>query len=113
MTDTYKPWFLFLDDLRTPYDAGFKNGAASRFVVARSTMEAVMLVRENGMPKAISFDHDLGGADTAMVFLRWLANDFWDGNMPVPEFHIHSANPVGKANIASFMSSWHRSLALP
>lgn len=112
MTVSHKPWFLFLDDLRSPEDAGFKDSAAHRFVVAKSTMEAVLLVRENGMPKAMSLDHDLGGADTTMVFLRWLANDFWDGAGPLPEYHIHSANPVGRMNIASFMSSWQRSIDL-
>lgn len=109
-TSCEKPWFLFLDDLRNPMDAGYKNSTADRFLIARSTREAIEYVREYGMPKAMSLDHDLGGSDTAMVFLRWLANDWWDGAMIPPEYHIHSANPVGRLNIAAFMSSWHRSL---
>jgi hypothetical protein len=106
-------WFLFLDDLRNPVDAGFRDSTARGFVVARSTVEAIALVRDKGMPKLMSLDHDLGGADTSMVFLRWLSREFWDGHMTVPEYHIHSQNPVGRQNIAAFMSSWHKSTKLP
>lgn len=61
------------------------------------------------MPSFISFDHDLGGDDTTMVFLRRLTNEIWDGTSPPPDYYIHSANPVGSINIHSFMDSWRRS----
>jgi hypothetical protein len=44
-----------------------------------------------------------------MVFLRRLAAEHWDGISPPPESTVHSANPVGKMNIISFMDSWRRS----
>jgi hypothetical protein len=45
-----------------------------------------------------------------MVFLRRLVNEVWDGKAAIPDYQIHSANPVGSLNIRSFMDSWKRSL---
>lgn len=71
----------------------------------------------------LSLDHDLGLAgklidkedDTeyqidhsVMNFLKWLATTYWDGVAPVPDYAIHSANPVGRENIRSYMESWKR-----
>jgi hypothetical protein len=88
-------WKLFLDDLRDPPFSGF--------VIARSTSEAKQLVVEKGPPSSMSLDHDLGGDDTAMVFLKWLSENYFDSP---PGFQVHSANPVGADNIVSFMNSW-------
>jgi hypothetical protein len=96
------PWNLFLDDLRDP-------PPGREWVVCRSTEEALAAVAERGMPAFASLDHDLGGEDTGMVFLRRLAAEHWDGRSPPPESTVHSANPVGKMNIISFMDSWRRS----
>lgn len=90
---------LFLDDLRD---------APPDFTVARSTVEALQLV-QNQWPTFMSLDHDLGGDDTTMVFLRRLVNEIWDGTQPIPEYVVHSANPVGRLNIISFMESWKKS----
>lgn len=90
---------LFLDDLRD---------APPDFTVARSTVEALQLVQTQ-WPVFMSLDHDLGGDDTTMVFLRRLVNEIWDGTQPIPEYVVHSANPVGRLNIISFMESWKKS----
>jgi hypothetical protein len=47
-----------------------------------------------------------------MVFLRRLVSEVWDGTSLPPRYRVHSANPVGAQNIASFMESWLRSLSL-
>lgn len=73
--------------------------------------EALALVQDRGLPVFMSLDHDLGGEDTVMVFLKALA-DRWDGATPPPEFKVHSANPVGRENIISFMRSWHKAASL-
>ena len=96
---------LYIDDLRNP-------PADRDWVVCRSSQEALDLIMEIGMPSFISFDHDLGGEDTTMIFLRRLVNEVWDGQTVIPDYQIHSANPVGVENIRSFMQSWKRSLSL-
>jgi hypothetical protein len=100
---------LFLDDLRDPpLDSG-------EWQVARSTMAAKLLVHQLGMPTFISFDHDLGGDDTAMAFINWLVSRSLDeldaGTMVAPiSFTVHSQNPVGAVNIAGLMTSFNRFL---
>lgn len=78
-------------------------------MVVRSSDEALLYIQNNGMPAFISFDHDLGGDDTTMVFLRKLVDSDYGNDFP-PAYEVHSANPVGKKNIISFMDSWKKSL---
>jgi hypothetical protein len=73
-----------------------------------------MTVINHGDPTFCSFDHDLGGDDTTMKFLRWYAYQYQtDKNTTIPEYVVHSANPVGAKNIVAVMESWKRSLELP
>jgi hypothetical protein len=95
-------YHLFIDDIRTP--------PTDDWVVVRSSNEALAYVKNHGMPAFISFDHDLGGDDTTMVFLRRLVDTVWNGDETPPDYTVHSANPVGKQNIISFMESWKRSI---
>lgn len=94
-----------LDDPATP-----NRHTPEGFLGARSTAEAIALVEQHGMPDFMDLDHDLGGDDRVMVFLRWLADRYPDG--PVPRYRYHSENCVGWPAIDSFMSSWLRSLRL-
>ena len=96
---------LYLDDLRNP-------PADRDWLVCRSSQEALDRIVDIGMPSFISFDHDLGEDDTTMIFLRRLVNEVWDEQTIIPDYQIHSANPVGVENIRSFMESWKRSLML-
>jgi hypothetical protein len=91
---------LFIDDERIP--------PSDDLIVVRSSQEAIDYIKTNGWPTFISFDHDLGGDDTTMVFLKRLMNEIWDGKTNPPDYHIHSANPIGKLNIQSFMESWKK-----
>lgn len=86
-------FWLFIDDLRDSPDV--------EWVVARSSSEAISLLKERGCPARISFDHDLGGDDTAMVVAKWLIDTDLDcSGRFLPDkfdFSVHSANPVGAA----------------
>lgn len=89
---------LFIDDLRfltTP-----------DWFVARNSYEAISALYLYGCPSEIAFDHDLGGQDTAMVFVKKFADMLIDEEISLPEgfkYSVHSANPVGAENIKSFM----------
>lgn len=92
---------LFIDDERYPVDTSC--------VMARSSQEAIAIVKSNGVPSEILFDHDLGGNDTSMIFIDWLINAALDGEVSVPEsftFSVHSQNPIGKQNIESKMNAF-------
>jgi hypothetical protein len=95
-------FWLFIDDIRAP--------PSDKWVVARSSAEAIALLEQRGCPAKMSFDHDLGGDDTAMVVARWLINTDLDASgryIPDPfEFAVHSANPVGAANLRGLLESY-------
>lgn len=101
---------LFLDDLRQPPNPTEENNF-NAFFVARSTEQAIRIIKEFGWPDFMSLDHDLGGDDTVMVFLKRLVSEIWT-DQTIPDYFIHSANPVGSENIRSFMESWKKSVNL-
>lgn len=93
---------LFIDDQRVPVDD------SDEWRIVRSSDEARRLVISTGVPCFISFDHDLGGEDTAMVFVDWLINAHLDGiiqNFP-EAFDVHSQNPIGARNIRMKMQAY-------
>lgn len=101
-------YLLFLDDTRDAVDTYGIYG--EDMIVARSTHEAQEIVLKQGMPSKLLLDHDLGGDDRAMDFLKWLANEYWDGQQSIPDYEVHSSNAEGKLNLQSYMKSWKNSL---
>lgn len=95
---TYK---LFIDDERHPPIKDEED-----WTIARSSEQAKQCVERFGVPAFISFDHDLGGDDTSMVFIHWLIEYCIINNYEFPtEFYVHSQNPVGSQNIHGLMAS--------
>lgn len=92
---------VFFDDLRN---------TTEDFLIVRSSQDFKNYVIKNGCPSFISFDHDLGGDDTAMVFIHWLIEyDLDNQGSIIPstfDFNIHSANPVGVKNIDGLLKSY-------
>jgi hypothetical protein len=85
---------VFLDDVRDCPDG---------WVLCRTAEEAIDMIRTGDVTK-ISFDHDLGteltGYDVAKEIEYLVAN----GEIKdVPEWYIHSQNPVGARNIMMAM----------
>lgn len=67
-------------------------------VIARSSSKALELVKTLGVPAQISFDHDLGGADTAFKFMVDLIDGHLGGRWNLGKLtsvQVHSANPIG------------------
>jgi hypothetical protein len=91
---------LYLDDIRIPKTKGWD--------IVRSYDEFVKWIEKNGLPDEVSFDHDLGeeGTKTGYDAAKWLVQYCYSNTLPfLPEFNVHSANPVGKANIESYLSN--------
>ena len=93
---------LYIDDIRDPKD--------DYNYIARSTSDAIFIMKTIGCPEYISFDHDLGGDDTAMEIVKWMVQRDLDrcGNW-IPDdftFNVHSANPVGAANIKGYLNAY-------
>lgn len=99
-------WKLWLDDQMSD-PATPKRHAPEGFVGAPSTKKAICLVKKLGPPCFVDLDHDLGENDTCKDFLRWLADNYWEN---IPEWAVHSANPLAYDWVSSFMVSWRKSL---
>jgi Cyclic-phosphate processing Receiver domain len=93
---------LFLDDERDP------PSDDRWWRIARSSQEAICFLHNYGVPDFISFDHDLGGDDTAIKYVNWIIESCLDlidlGVDPElirfpRDYFIHSQNPVGAKDI--------------
>ena len=120
---------LYLDDVRTPKDADWK--------VVRSYDELVAHIKMNGLEnyEVISLDHDLG--DTAMNeyynnvhpnytldynnitektgldCAKFLVAESMNTKIPLPQIYVHSANPIGSANIMGYVNNYFINCRLP
>ena len=97
-------WKLWLDDQSFDIE---ERKAPKGYMPATSISEAKRFVNVLGLPEFMDLDHDLGKDETAMDFLKWLQTEYPDG--PIPEYNVHSENPIGKLNILSFIKSWKKS----
>lgn len=93
-------WKLFLDDEREPIGDGW--------VIARTAEAAQSLVVRYGLPRFISFDHDLGDGLNGSEFVTWLINHMLTAGDKFPadfSYMIHSQNPIGAGNIRGKMDA--------
>ena len=101
---------MFVDDVRDP-DWVYAGQDVSDWQVCRTVEEAQNVISDLGWPCWISFDHDLGdNIPTGYDLAKWLVEQDLDGDlMPVNfSYAVHSANPVGAANIHGLLSGYLR-----
>ncbi len=96
---------VWLDDLR-PAPPGW---------VWAFTPEEVVALLGTGRVSELSLDHDLGlegeGPErTGYTVLLWLEKEVGNGRWtrPLPEIHVHSANPVGRTRMHRVIRTIHR-----
>jgi hypothetical protein len=116
---------LFLDDMREPKEVYYyypqKIYLEEDWVIVRSYDEFMETILEKGMPEFVSFDHDLAdehyglegsgcqyddykektGYDCAI----WLAEHIVDNLLPLPDYKVHSMNPIGRDNIIHYLEN--------
>ena len=96
-------WTLFLDDERFPVDPDE--------VICRTIKDAVLEISHRGPPTVIRFDHDLGGTETGLEFVKILIdlNQSEVHGFRFPDnfsFTVHSQNPIGAENIRSLLTQY-------
>ncbi len=129
---------LFLDDFRQPEGAaaympvGVKAIYRTKeWIVAKSHKEFVEIVQAKGLPKLISFDHDLADQhysimtpmtgegteefykaayqeETGYHTAQWLVDYCLDNKQELPDFLVHSQNPVGAENIEKLLLNFKK-----
>lgn len=123
-----KIW-LYLDDVRIPTEGNWE--------VVRNYDEFISHIKMHGLEnyEVISLDHDLGeGAmveyytnvkpnyelnyeripeKTGMDCARFLVTEAMSRNIQLPTIYVHSANPIGAANIIGYINNYFRNHKLP
>ena len=120
---------LYLDDIRTPVD--------DDWIVVRNYDEFVAQIKLRGLGnfEVISLDHDLGeGAmveyytnvknnymldynnieeRTGMDCCRYIVSESMNEKIPLPQIYVHSANPIGSANMLGYINNYLMNCRLP
>jgi hypothetical protein len=120
---------LYLDDIRKPVD--------TEWIVAKNYDEFVKTITLYGLDSfdVISLDHDLGeGAmkeyysnvrynyvldynnineKTGYDCAKWLVSESINKEIPLPQIYVHSANPIGSANIMGYINNYLKNERLP
>ena len=121
---------LYLDDIRKPL--------ANHWQVVTNYDEFVSHIRLNGLEnyELISLDHDLGeqatnefyknaqpnyiinydniiNEKTGLDCAKWLVAESMTKKIPLPQIYVHSANPIGSANIMGYVNNYLMSCKLP
>ncbi len=120
---------LYLDDVRTPNDKAWD--------VVRNYDEFVSYINLHGLEsiEAISLDHDLG--EQAMIeyytnvknnytldynnihertgydCCKYLVNVSLTKHIPLPQIYVHSANPIGSANMMGYINNYLMNCGFP
>jgi hypothetical protein len=126
--------YIYLDDVRVPVKV---REDEQDWVVVRSYDEFVETISRIGIDNVelVSLDHDLGPQATrhflrsttkTSVFdydkvaektgydcAKWLVNYAIDNGKRLPMVVVHSANPVGSANIMGFVNNYLYTQRLP
>lgn len=98
---------LWIDDLR-PVPDWFKDGS-DEVVWAKTSVEAIQAIDAHRLTLThISFDHDLGGDDKAIVVANHLEQLAHDGDIGEIVWTVHSRNPVGRDDIIRALRSCDR-----
>ena len=90
---------LYLDDLR-PTPEGFDR--------VYNYEEFVDYLERKGLPDFISFDHDLGEDLSGYDCAKYLVEYCLTHQLPLPNYKVHSQNPVGKENIERLLENFRR-----
>ena len=88
---------LYLDDLR-PTPEGFER--------VYSYSDFIAYLKYKGLADFISFDHDLGEEFSGYDCAKYLVDYCLDRQLPLPDFAVHSQNPVGKENIERLLNNF-------
>ena len=89
---------LFLDDKKTPkmcrdYPGDNSIYDSEEFVCVTSYDEFYKTLKENGVPKFVSFDYQILGDEDGLECAKFLKFFCEDLNFPLPEWNVHSNWP--------------------
>tara|TARA_R110000765_G_scaffold7963_4_gene26088 strand:+ start:94034 stop:94468 length:435 start_codon:yes stop_codon:yes gene_type:complete len=135
--DNFPSAYIFLDDERNPYKVTHVQLPKYDWTVVKNYREFCSAIQAyyiayRQMPKFISFDHDLAPEHyrqsmydpddhynayytngtfkekTGYGCAEWLCAYCSEKNLDVPDYMVHSMNPLGKKNITALLESYKK-----
>ena len=128
-------FYLFLDDERRPQNVFWVTIPENvPWTIVTNYQQFKDAVLKNGIPKFVSFDHDLANEHYSMTedkvnsssyedvvdsydektgydCLKWLINDILaPSTLPFPNYALHTMNTIGKDNMEKFINQYKRYL---
>ena len=103
---------IFLDDLRIPTDVTWVNIPVDQhYSLVRSYKEFVDLITLRGVPMYVCYDHDLSDFNnteekTGYDCCKYLVSKSMETGIPLPQIYVHSANPIGSANMMGYINNY-------
>jgi|TARA_R110000868_G_scaffold32231_1_gene117459 hypothetical protein len=106
-----KPYNLFLDDIRRPIHVTWIKLPIAEWTIIRNFDDFKKAIELMGVPKMVTFDHDLGSDHaTGYDCAKWLVEHCDKFKIPFPKYFIHSMNPIGVKNIDSYIKSYKKTV---
>lgn len=122
-------YYLFLDDERMPSNVTWVNLPENvDWTIVRSYTQFVETILQKGLPKFISFDHDLADEHyiqsimlnekigmfeynsveekTGYDCAKWLVEYCMQKGIDVPPYTVHSMSIVGRENIINYLENY-------
>lgn len=121
---------LYLDDVRTPL--------GNDWIIARNYEEFISTIKFHGLENfdVISLDHDLGEQSMVEYYTnvknnykldynnivdektgydccKFLVSESMSKNIPLPQIYVHSANPIGSANMMGYINNYFKNCKTP
>jgi hypothetical protein len=121
---------LYLDDVRTPI--------GDDWIIVRNYDEFVSTIKFHGLENfdVISLDHDLGEQSMVEYYTnvknnykldynnivdektgydccKFLVSESMSKKIPLPQIYVHSANPIGSANMMGYINNYFKNSKSP
>ena len=119
-----KPYYIFLDDERFPKHVKWTQIPDLPWTIIRDYNNFKALIELKGyLPEFITFDHDLAlqhyanlcnsetdyskyTEKTGYDYAKWLIEYCQINNFKIPDYTVHSLNPIGAKNIISILENY-------
>ena len=109
-----KQFIVWLDDVRSP-ETYFDKDIFDEYNViwCKDSGDFAFYVDHIDDIYAVCFDHDLGdGKPSGYDCAKYLVEVYGRESRHLPKYMSQSGNPVGRANIISYLDSYEKSLSL-
>lgn len=118
---------LFLDDMRVPEKVTWVILPSVEWKIVRNYADFCWFIEKYGLPNVVTFDHDLSLEDadtfvssgrkvvdynqyrekTGLHCAKFLIDYCVKNGKPLPEWYVHSKNPVGKERIEQELEAYN------